>query len=341
MKHKKEFMFVVISFIVFGVALVLQCRKGDFLVVLTRLKAAYVIGAIILLMGYWLLEACMIRRLIIKTHGNQIKDPGWIALKTTLIGQYYSHITPFSSGGQPMQLYWLKKHNISMSHGTSVLVTKFLLYQITVTVYALILTLSHYEWVMQLSHAIKAALFIGLFINVFGVMVIAVIALNPYALIRITSCIGTLLKKIKWLKGKRISDHKVRVFVSQYDVAMTKLKQDPLQTLYFFVLSWLQVTLFFGITVMIYKALGLSGESVIKIITLQSMVYMCVAFVPIPGTLGASEIGFSAVLALVFPHSIIHLAMLLWRFISYYFSMVFCGCFTILMTYSKPSEIKV
>ncbi len=92
--------------------------------------------------------------------------------------------------------------------------------------------------------------------------------------------------------------------------------------------SVLQVTAFFSITFFVYRALGLSGASVYHIITLQALLYMAIAFIPSPGTVGAAEAGFAMLLGSVFSSNIIAVALLLWRGISYYFGLVVCGLFT-------------
>ena len=331
MKKNKEFWFVSCSFLFFTIVFV-RCLKGEDIIGLYQLlKFEYIFGAIGLLFAFWGLEALMMRQLIIQMQkrGEVIEgNIAWIALKTTLIGQYYSHITPFSSGGQPMQLYWLKRHNISTSHGTGVLVSKFLVYQITVTVYALTLALLNMKWIENAHFGVVATLMTGLAINTFGLLVIIFIAFNPKGLAYIASLFIKWGHGLGWIKYPKVHLDKMDGFIKEYAEGMDKLKEEPMQTLHLFLLSIVQISLFFGITVMVYHAIGLSGAKLMQIITLQAVVYMCVSFVPVPGTLGASEIGFTAVLTSVFTQNFVGVAMILWRFISYYFSLIFCGLFT-------------
>jgi hypothetical protein len=56
---------------------------------------------------------------------------------------------------------------------------------------------------------------------------------------------------------------------------------------------------------------------------------MAIAFIPSPGTVGAAEVGFALLLGSVFSSNIIAVALLLWRGISYYFGLLFCGAFTL------------
>ncbi|MBR2579408.1 MAG: flippase-like domain-containing protein, partial [Clostridia bacterium] len=60
------------------------------------------------------------------------------AIKATAIGQFYSVITPGAVGGQPMQLYCMRKQDVDMGVASSSLIQKFLVYQTTITIYSLI-----------------------------------------------------------------------------------------------------------------------------------------------------------------------------------------------------------
>lgn len=344
MKKNKEFLFVLFSFVLLLVVTRSQFQWHELMELLKTLQLKYLFFAILFMLGYLGLEAYMISSLLNHMGNNKKKikgDIGWIALKATLVGQYYSHITPFSSGGQPMQLFHFKKHNISISHGTGVLVSKFLFYQVTVTVYALILALSHMHFIMESNASVVTTLIIGLCINTGMLLFLVTIAFKPSFLTKVIHKVILWLDRFKWFHHAEEKINKIDHFVMEYSQNLELLKKAPLQALKMFCLSFVQITMFFSITVMIYNALGLSGAGLIQIITLQAIVYMCVSFVPIPGTLGASELGFNAVLSTVFTSHFIGLAMILWRFISYYLSLLICGVFTLSVSYYHSKKVTI
>ena len=77
-----------------------------------------------------------------------------------------------------------------------------------------------------------------------------------------------------------------------------------------------------GVTVCIYHAFGLSGASDGWIFTLQTLLFIAAAFVPLPGAAGAQESGFVVFFHGVFPESDLAAAMLCWRFFTYYFLLI-------------------
>lgn len=288
-------------------------------------KGYLVIGAVCMLV-FWGIEAILIDVLIKKVSP---KSSFWTSVKTTLIGQYYSFITPLASGGQPAQLYIMKKDNISYSNGTAVLVSKFLLFQITVTLYSLFLTLLRIKLLIVNLRGAAAFVFIGLIINTIGLTIIILMAFKPHVLGKLVEQVISGLYRIKIVKHPKKYIEKIQQFISEYYRSIVIMKEDLKLTFSMFFATIIQLTVFFSITFFIYKALRLEGVSIIDIISLQALLYMAVSFVPIPGTVGASELGFVTLLGSVFTSNLVTVAMLLWRGISYYFGLLFCGFFSL------------
>jgi len=304
----------------------------------------YLFIAVGFMILYFGLEALMLKRLIVKIAPERQKISLKTAIKATLIGQYYNQITPLSSGGQPMQLFVLKNANISTGQSTVILLSKFLYFQIGVTLYAMVLTILGINklW-SSLNHAFYFVA-IGLLVNVMGLSLIVLMTFKPEGLKRILNSIFEFLEKIHIVKNKERILLKVDHFIEEYKSGIAIIKSDVFYSIKMFGLTFIQLTLFFSITWLIYKALGLSGASIFKIVTLQALLYMAVSFVPVPGTMGASEAGFLLILGSVFTGQLATVALLLWRGISYYFSLIFCGMYTLTMSikdiiFSKKTQI--
>lgn len=301
--------------------------------VLKSIRIGYILIAIISIFVFWFLESYMIYSLITTfTDKKKTFKTFWLAVKTTMIGQYYSNITPFASGGQPVQLYVMKDDNVPLSGGTAVLVSKFLLFQVGITIYSLLLAIYRINMIISYSNKISFFILTGLTINVVMLSTIILIALRPKILIGFIEKIFGFLHKHHLIKDIDSKLGKAHKFISEYEDSIGKLKKDISLTLTMFIITFVQLTAFFSITFFIYKALNLEGASILEIICLQSFLYMAVSFIPTPGTAGVSEIGFVMLLGHIFNSNIVGTALILWRGISYYFSLVFSGLFSIAVT---------
>lgn len=287
--------------------------------------ARFLLVGLVCMFVYWGLEAVMMDNLIKKV-SPEMKF--WSAFKTTIIGQYYSFLTPFASGGQPMQLYELGKDKMPVGSATAVLVSKFLLFQVTVTLYSMLLFFLRVPHVMTTGSAATSFVLLGLSINTIGLTAIILMAFRPKQMEKIGHFVIEGLYKVKLLKNREGAYKKLEVITNEYHEAMGAFSQDIKNTLWLFGVSIIQLTVFFSITYMVYLALGLRGVSYLEIISLQAMLYMAVSFIPVPGTAGASELGFSILLGSIFTSHLLAMAILLWRGISYYFGLIFCGLFT-------------
>lgn len=309
----------------------------NFMSTLKNSDPRYLLAGLLCMLVYWGIEAGILDILLKKVYP---KTKYWTAFKITLVGQYYSFLTPFASGGQPAQLYEMKKDEIPLTGGTAVLVSKFILFQVTVTIYALVLTLYKLPVLMNDLKAASTFVFVGLLINTIGLGMIVMIAFNSSKMKTVISNFILWLSKIHVVKNPEKHIQKLVEFIDEYDVCLKTYKDDWLLTLGLFAASVIQVTAFFSITFFVYKALGLSGASIYHIVTLQALLYMAIAFIPSPGTVGAAEAGFALLLGSVFSANLIAVALLLWRGISYYFGLVVCGLFTLyLYTFDRNRKL--
>ena len=75
--------------------------------------------------GYWLLQAC-----VYAVAGRVAGGPMSFGknLSMMLLGEYYSALTPFASGGQPMQLGYYKRYGVGLAKGSCILAVRYIGY---------------------------------------------------------------------------------------------------------------------------------------------------------------------------------------------------------------------
>lgn len=319
----------IVVFLLLGITIYLVFRGqniDDLMALYHQSNITYIMIALVCMFLFWGIEVLLIYMLLKKVASD---GSVWTCIKTTLIGQYYSLITPFATGGQPVQLYILKKGKIPYSKGTVVLVGKFLLFQITITLYGLIFFMYQMYHGVDETSLIFNVVLTALSINAIGLIIITVFSFKPILVNSVIQKIITILKKFHVIKNEDIWIEKCSSFLDEYKTGLQQLGQNIMLTITMFIISIIQITVLFSITYFVYKSLGLNNTGYINIISLQALLYMSVAFIPTPGTIGASEAGFYLILGSVFPQKMIIAALLLWRGISYYFGLIFCGGFTL------------
>ena len=317
LKRVWQLLYIILTFgvlIVFGL---LDDEVKNISDALEALNPSFLLFALGSMIVFWFAEGFLIHLITKYLHGP-------IRLRSSMlicvIGQYYSALTPFASGGQPIQAIYMKRYGVPVGTATSVLVMKFLLWQIGVLLVsgvAIILNIGN-----PFSSGIGAVIVVGYVLN-FIVLFAAVMAMyKPTLITRIGDAIVWFLVKIRLVKRPEKLCAKLHATLADYAHAMKTAR--ALRGKIFVLLFGTLVEFFayLGVTYYIYLAFGNTGQSYLYIVLLQSIIYVTVSFFPLPGASGASEGGFYLAFNSIFPIAQTYVAMLLWRGFTYYINII-------------------
>lgn len=288
---------------------------------LNRTNTIYLLMAFGLMIIYILLNA-----LIILIIGRNI-SPVFDFRKSfflSLIGQYYSLITPFATGGQPAQVYVMKnKYNINYIKGTTITIKKFIIYQVVVSFYGLFLFLCRFNMILIHQSEMVFFIIIGLLSNGLGSIIILLLAYNDSIIKKILNKILSFMNRYKLFR--RYDNNKLFKHIDEYTENIKEIKNNKMMMIKLIIITFIQLTVYFSITYMIYLSLGYSKANYIDILSIQIILYLVVSYIPTPGGVGASESGFYIMFGMFFPKEVLLYAMILWRVIIYYANLIFSG----------------
>src|SRR5699024_9809158 len=100
------------------------------------------------------------------------------ALYISLMGFYYSNITPGASGGQPMQIYYMNKKGVPIGIGTSGISMKFIANQLMTVLMASALWICNSAFVDRQLAGARWVVVIGWLINFAAVPLILLVAFH-------------------------------------------------------------------------------------------------------------------------------------------------------------------
>lgn len=295
--------------------------------ILRNMNLWYLSVALLSMLLYVLLEALMMHLLIL-IHTKKAKVE--IAIKSTIIGQYYSMITPFASGGQPMQLISMIDDGIESAHATAVLVNKFVYFQVGVAVYAFVLSLLNMSKIWSYIQQSYGILAVGLLVNFIGLLVLALMIFNPRGLKRLSLIVYQQFQEVFFgRKSHVLCQRKWFRKIDATTSATQKMLGNRELMLRMIILTALQLTAYFGITYFIYRSFGLTGHGFVEIVTLQAVLHLSISLLPTPGSSGVAETGFKWFFASLFTSGSLLGAIVIWRGISYYLNLLFSGVLTL------------
>ena len=103
--------------------------------------------------------------------------------------------------------------------------------------------------------------------------------------------------------------------------------------------TFVQLTVFFSLSWVIFAGFGLEANDYITVVSCQAFVYLIMSFVPLPGAIGASEASYITFFNYVYGDpSIVALSTFIWRFFTFYLPIVL-GMILTLMVNNENSAL--
>lgn len=239
----------------------------------------------------------------------------------SFIGFFFSGLTPSATGGQPMQLYYMKKDGIKVSSASVALMTVAIIYKFVLALTGIGILLF---WRVPFNGYLKgyySIYFLGLFLNIAVVLVLLLVMFSPGIIRAVFYKTEKFLIWLKFWKKSDLRREKMNQFLSEYQETVDFLRSHKKMIVVTVIGTFLQRGSAFFLTYVVYWGLGLSKTPVIDIILLQASIYIAVDMLPVPGAQGITEAMYRAVFETVFPADFLTASICITRGISFYLVM--------------------
>lgn len=244
------------------------------------------------------------------------------AIFVSIVGQYYNNITPGATGGQPMQVFYLRKRGIPIGIGTSALLVKMFCFQFMLMALGTVFWITHREFVSNNIGGNMWILIIGYTYNTVAVVFLLLIAINKHLVRFLTHFVIRVLTKLKICKDPDRTHLKWDAIVDSFHSSISLLRRRPLELMRQLLLGGLQTLLLMTITVLVYWGFELREVSASELTTMGLLQFISAGYTPLPGASGAQEGVFALFFGQIFPDHIRMVALLIWRFFTYYLSLI-------------------
>lgn len=309
-----------VAFVIMLVYLFVFDKPEAVLKALQSLNPMFFVLCVLFMFGYWLCESATVHTVLKSLHPKmRFRD----TFTNTIIGQYFNCITPSASGGQPMQAYYFVKMGVPLGTGLTALLSRFIVYQFVLTLYSVFtLIIGFRQFGDELANkGLMPFVFIGFGVNTLVIIFLLGIAIWKNATIKVLNGIITLLAKMKIVKHPM----KFRVYltreINKLHDNFNFLKKNVPIIIKSVIFTFLQLTLYLSISYVLFRGFGLEGASLLKVISYQAFVLMISSFVPLPGAMGAAELGYSGFFKDMFGEYI-GVSTMLWRILTFYLPII-------------------
>lgn len=286
-----------------------------------QIHKGYLLIAFLLIICYWLLKAVVMRISVSKFKDNfRFKD----ALRLVVETNFFHAVTPFASGGQPYEIFSLKRSKLKMADATNVSIQNFIVYQIALVFLGTTAVVCNYFFsIFPKNNFLKYLVTIGFLANLIVILVLFIISFTKKLNEKIVSFIIFLLNKVHLVKNKGKTIEKFQKYITEFHAGAKVLIADKKNFCFMIFCNLLALFCFYVIPlVLLYGTGDFTSMNMFESIVTSAYIMMVGSFVPIPGGTGGLEYAFIVFYSTFIGGATLNAIMLLWRFITYYFGMI-------------------
>ena len=244
------------------------------------------------------------------------------------VGFFFSCITPSASGGQPMQIYYMKKEKISIPVSPVILMIVTITYKLVLVVIGIGIAIFGRGFLHKYLEGILPVFYLGLALNIFCVTFMTILVFHPLLAKAIMVKGMKLLERLHLVKKKDGRLKKLEDSMDTFRNTAAYLKNNPFVIVKVIGITFIQRMALFAVTWFVYQAFGLHGTGFWEILFLQAVISVSVDMLPLPGGMGISETLFLNIFSPVFGGLLLP-GMVLSRGLGYYGELLISAAFTV------------
>ena len=296
----------------------------DALKSVSPLFACLFIAAVLGIMLFDTLKYCIIQ----KTVTGKVRLSS--SLKVNILGKYYDAVTPFATGGQPMQIYYLSTKGISGGNSSAIVLIRYV---------TSILSWIILGGVLMIYGSVKGVLagvtgagattlqvcgWVGIGVNLIIPVFVLLFLILPKFMYKLTSGVVKLGNKMKIVKDVEKTTAKATKVVDDFKSAFKIMATTPLNFILLMLVSFAEAALTFSIPFFVMNAFScnLDASMFLTVMSLNAFATFGASFIPTPGNSGVIEgMGAVAFWGVAAGSSVVW-SVLFWRLGVYYIYII-------------------
>ena len=321
--NKKHLWGVAIVLVISGVVLYVDLRSTPIAQLERAARNINLIGLVavfgLMLLSY-VFEASILA--VLTKRKYEPKRSKWSFFRIPLIQALFNAITPMSTGGQPSQLAAMVQMGIEGGRATSLLLMKFIIYQIIVFLAYVTTIITGFHMVATKFAGLAIFIAIGFLIHVSSIAFLLAVLFAYNWTKKTANWIMNLLAK--FINQKRVDIWRKNTFdkIETFYEESQKLKREKKKLIVCVILTVLQLLCFYSIPYMTLVTLNVPADWA-SVTQMNVMIIMFMAIIPIPGASGGAEYSFQTLFStFISSNGTLIVGMFLWRFVTYFFGMI-------------------
>ena len=248
----------------------------------------------------------------------------WKGIFYAIVEFFYSGITPSSTGGQPVQLYYMTKDEIPIRKSYITLMLNTIYFKVILIILGIGVFIFNGSYFLNSAFIYKVFFIIGFVLDL-GLTIACFLLIFKTDLVKnlFIKMIG-LLKKFKLLK-KRMNKYNIEEVMERYKEEVDFVKTHVWTVIHTFIITFIQRLCLFSIIYFVYRALGFNEYNYFDLLAIQVCVQIAIEAAPLPGGAGVSEGMLHNLFIVIFASKLADVGMLFTRTFTFYIPLIFTG----------------
>ncbi|MBQ9457790.1 MAG: flippase-like domain-containing protein [Bacilli bacterium] len=267
-------------------------------------------------------------------------------LATSLVGQFYSSVTPGASGGQVMQVYTMKSQGVQVSNAASIAVMWSIIYQVTLILIDIVALIIDWNQVMGIDPfpiatsgdpiliPITPLVIFGFGLNLFVIFMLFAMSYSHKFHNFILHYVIGFFGKIRLIKNPDKTRENLRVQVENFKLELRRLMSNVPVLILEVVLFFIMIMLRSSIPYFAGLALHAWGEGaqfdfgkMMDSAFMSNFHQMVTGLIPVPGAAGVSEFFYNQLFKNYFDSNlaIVSASQIIWRTATFHLPLLVAG----------------
>lgn len=288
-KRKKAIINLIFLFVCFGATMHYVFHGQDFSRLLFFMKGAnrwYWLAGIVCVIIFILSESVIIYYLM-NTLNQKIKLSHCFLY--SFVGFFFSLVTPSASGGQPVQIIFMKRDKIPIHLSTLVLMIVTITYKMVLVIFGIIVLTLRPIRIMGELNPVMFWMYLGMLLNIICIAAMLMLVFSPDLARNIVMFTFRIIKKMAKSKKVDAFEQRLEKSIDGYKSAALYFKEHHKVIINVFIITFIQRCALFFITYLVILSFGVTGVNFVDVQVLQAMIAMAVDMLPLPGGMGISE----------------------------------------------------
>lgn len=246
--------------------------------------------------------------------------------KTNFIGKFYDAVTPFATGGQPMQIYYLNTKGISGGNSSAIVLIRYIFsIMCWIILGAALMIVGSVKGVLDGvsgGNLLKITGWVGIGVNLIIPAFVLLFLVLPKLMYKLTSGVVKLGHKMKIVKDIDKATERATKTVNDFKSSFTVMAKSPVYFILLVLVCFGESALTFSIPYFIMRAFSCPVEGMcLTVMSLNVFAIFGVSFIPTPGNSGVIE-GMGALAFSVAAGASLIWSVITWRLFTFYIYII-------------------